>query len=239
MRQAVNWPQNSRENKLLAELLLIRHGQAAFGASGAQGYDQLTDLGRAQAGCLGRWLKEADWAPDRVVTGTLDRQRQTLEEIQRGLGTQLEAEEHPGWNEYDFHDLLSCSHGGQIPDDIRADRKTHFRALRETLKQWQADDLQGPKESWSAFCARVGDARQQAVTPVANRILVISSGGVIGQSVSACLGTSAEQMIALNLQVRNSSLTRFMVTRSSWFLNEFNAIPHLSTRETAALMSYS
>ncbi len=216
----------------MAELLVIRHGQASFGADD---YDRLSDLGRRQSQAVGEVLRASGWQPDRVMTGTLRRQKETLAE----MGFADPPEEHPGFDEYDFHDLLRVKFGGRMPDAVRRDRKTHFRTLREAILEWQRGGLEGAKESWSAFAARVAEARDFATRDGAKRILVISSGGPIGQLVATTLQAPPEQMVALNLQVRNASMTRFVFSRERISLHEFNAAPHFSGPEGAKLTSYS
>jgi len=67
-------------------------------------------------------------------------------------------------------------------------RKTHFRTLREIILDWQADGLTGVKESWADFSGRAA-ARAFACSEGAHKVLVISSGGPIGQLVAAALDT--------------------------------------------------
>jgi len=219
----------------MAELLVIRHAQASFGAGDAGSYDKLSDLGHKQAEVAGAALRASGWAPDRVITGTLARQKQTL----RAMGFEAAPETHPGWNEYDFHDLLDARFNGAVPEPVRADRKTHFRTLRETILEWQAGGIPGARESWTDFAARVQAARDFATGQDVERVLVISSGGTIGQLVAASLGAPPKQMIALNLQVKNTSITRFIFSGSRFFLHEFNATPHFARPETADLLTYS
>lgn len=216
----------------MGELIVIRHGQASFGADN---YDQLSDLGMQQSAAVGKALRQADWVPDRLITGTLARQKQTLEH----MGVSQTPEEHAGWNEYDFHDLLAVKFGGAVPHDVRKDRKTHFRTLRDTILEWQADGLDGARESYDQFAARVQDARRFSTDGPARRVLVISSGGAIGQLVSATLGAPAAQMMALNLQVKNTSITKFMFSGDRFFLHEFNTTPQFATPGGAKLLSYS
>jgi len=216
----------------MAELLVIRHGQAAFGQDN---YDVLSDLGRQQARAAGEWLRRMDWVPDRLISGTLARQRDTLTE----MGFAGETEEHPGLNEYDFADLLRARFAGDVPDLVRGDRKTHFRTLRETVFSWQDNEIEGPSESWGDFTARVEAARQFVTDTAARRVLVVSSGGVIGQFVAETLGAPARQMMQLNLQVKNCAITRFVFSGDLFSLAEFNATPHYATPDTAALLSYS
>lgn len=216
----------------MAELLVVRHGQASFGA---QNYDVLSALGEQQAIALGETLRALNWYPDRAITGTLERQKQTLAK----MGFQTPAEQHAGWNEYDFHDLLHRRYGGIAPDDVITDRKTHFRALRETLQEWQQDKISDPSETWHDFCTRIEQARQQAVGQPAERVLVVSSGGAIARLVAASLQIPDAQMIALNLQIKNSSVSRFIFSNERFFLHEFNSLPHIYDEERSPLLSYS
>ncbi len=216
----------------MAELLVIRHGQASFGADD---YDVLSDLGRKQARAAGDWLRHMDWVPDRIVTGTLNRQIDTGVE----MGFDAAPERHAGLDEYDFSDLLDARFKGDIPDMVRGDRKVHFRTLRETVFAWQNNEIETPSETWAQFAARVEAARSFAVDTNAKRVLVVSSGGVIGQMVAASLQAPAAHMMNLNLQIKNAAMTRFMFSGSLFSLNEFNATPHYATPEGAELMSYS
>ncbi|MDK3018257.1 histidine phosphatase family protein [Pseudodonghicola flavimaris] len=219
----------------MAELIVVRHGQASFGAGDAGSYDRLSDLGRRQSEAAGAALRAAGWIPDRLICGTLDRQRETL----AGMGFDGAVEEHPGWNEYDFHDLLAVRFGGDVPDPVRGDRKTHFRTLREVILDWQAGGLEGAAETYAGFAGRVAAARAHATDTTAERVLVVSSGGVIGQLVAASLDAPAKQMIALNLQVKNTSMSRFIFSGQRFFLHEFNTTPQFATPEGAELLSYS
>jgi len=228
--RAKSWPRSFPD---VAELVVIRHGQASFGA---ENYDVLSDLGRAQARAAGDWLRQMDWVPDRVVTGTLSRQIDTAHEM--GVGSA--PERHAGLNEYDFGDLLTARFKYGVPDMVQGDRKTHFRTLRETVFAWQRGEIENPYETWPQFAARVEAARRFAVdTTHVKRVLVVSSGGVIGQMVATALGAPDAQMMHLNLQIKNAAITRFMFSDKLFSLSEFNATPHYATPEGAKLMSYS
>jgi broad specificity phosphatase PhoE len=204
----------------MAELLVIRHAQASFGQDD---YDRLSDLGHEQSRLAGEVLARQGWVPDRLVTGTLLRQTETL----RSMGFDAEPEQHSGLNEYDFADLLSARFAGDVPDMVRGDRKTHFRTLRETILDWQAGGLAGARESWAEFSARVADALRFATDTGARRVLVVSSGGPIGQMVARSLDAPDPMMMELNLQVKNTSMTRFIFSRGRIMLHQFNATPHL------------
>lgn len=216
----------------MAELLVIRHGQASFGQDN---YDVLSDLGHRQSEAVGAMLREMAWVPDRLVTGTLKRQKDTL----TSMGFAEAPEEHAGFNEYDFGDLLQARFKGNVPDLVKGDRKTHFRALRETVFEWQDAAFDGASETFAEFEARTEAARAFATETEAKRVLVISSGGVIGQLTRAALGADKRHMMELNLQVRNTAMTRFMFKGNRCSLHEFNAAPHFMTPAGANLLSYS
>ena len=118
----------------MAELLVIRHGQASFGA---ENYDVLSEVGLEQSRLAGAALREAGWVPDRLVTGTLERQKQTL----AGMGFAEAPEEHPGFNEYDFHDLLRVRFRDQVPEAVKGGEtiRISFKLTPEELgrlTQW-------------------------------------------------------------------------------------------------------
>lgn len=216
----------------MGDLLVIRHGQASFGADD---YDVLSDLGARQSAAAGAALREAGWVPDRLITGTLTRQKDTL----RHMGFDQAPEEHAGFNEYDFQDLLNARFKGDVPDLVKGDRKTHFRALRETIFDWQDGGCEGASESWEDFATRVAAARDFATDTTAERVLVVSSGGPIGQLVATALDAPPRMMMTLNLQIKNSSFTRFVFSGTRFFLHEFNATPHLMSRDAADMLTYS
>jgi broad specificity phosphatase PhoE len=216
----------------MAELIVVRHGQAAFGQ---ENYDQLSDVGFEQARLAGDALRDMGWVPDRLISGTLERQRDTLST----MGFEGDVEEHAGFNEYDFGDLLRARYDGNIPDLVKGDRKVHFRTLRETVFEWQADALVAPYETWGQFEARVADALGFATDTNARRVLVVSSGGVIGQLVASTLEAPKKMMMEVNLQIKNASITRFVFSKGRVFLTGMNATPHLDRKATQHLMTYS
>ena len=215
----------------MAELIIIRHGQASFGAAN---YDKLSDLGHAQSALVGQTLKTRGWTPDRIVIGGQVRHRETLD----GIGF-TDAEVDDGFNEYDFHDLLLARYAGDVPNLVLGDRKTHFRTLRETVFEWQADKLPNASESWLDFTTRIENAMTKATRGGAERILVVSSGGVIGQITADTVGGPAKMMMTLNLQIKNTGLTKFIVSGPKRFLHEFNATPHLDVPDHADKLTYS
>lgn len=212
--------------------MVIRHAQASYGAAD---YDNLSDMGHRQAQILGAYLRARNWSPDRVIIGAQRRHAQTLS----GMGFKASIAPHPGLNEYDFDDLLKARFGDQHPVQDHTDRKAHFRVLRDTVHAWQAGHLVGVSETWDAFCDRVAKGVAAATQPGAKRVMMITSGGAIGRIVAAALGAPDHQMMALNLQIRNTAITRFLFSGPALGLQEFNTVPHLDHPDHQSYLTYS
>lgn len=220
----------------MPELILVRHAQASFGA---ENYDVLSETGHRQSVWLGELLAGYGLRPDRLATGTMRRHTETLDGIRKAFGDLPETEEHAGLNEYDFSGLLNAHHGGQAPDDLHKDRRSHFRALRQTLAAWQNDEFANPPERFSDFAVRVEDARRMLCRPGAERVLAVTSGGPVSQIVGAALGMAPAARIELNLQVKNTAVTRFIFTERAFYLHSFNETPHLDPLDRIAQRTYS
>ena len=85
-------------------LLLVRHGQASFGAAD---YDVLSAVGRRQAEMVAASLAERGYHPARLLSGTLRRQRETAAAFAALGGPEIEIEEEPRWDEFDPDDVLT------------------------------------------------------------------------------------------------------------------------------------
>lgn len=220
----------------MSEIILLRHAQASFGAAD---YDVLSDLGHTQSLALGEALAAQGTAPDHLWIGEQRRHRETLEGVCAGLGLDpATAHIHPGLNEFDFHGLLEARYRGkQRPEGLHDDRGTHFRTLRDTVLEWQRGEIADPPEAWEEFRSRVRAARD-AMLAEGGAALAVSSGGAIGRMVVEVVEAPEAQMIHLQLQVRNCSVTRFRAGRERVYLTGFNETPHINAL-TEHLLTYS
>ncbi len=138
----------------MAELFLVRHGQASFGTDD---YDRLSAAGEQQSVWLGEYFAQQALTFDRVICGTLNRHAQTVDAILRGMGREgTPVDRHPGLNEYDFHGLFAAA-AHDYPELARlaaGSMKEHFRALRQVLQLWSEDKL--------------GDAAPETLTRIPN-----------------------------------------------------------------------
>lgn len=217
---------------------LVRHAQASFGAAD---YDNLSELGHRQSAALGAGLKRQGVTPDAVFIGAQKRHRQTWEGIESALQTGIEPVVLPGWNEFDFGGLLEARYANRDdkPAGLHDDRKTHFRILRDTVLEWQNDEIANPPETFGAFTQRVREAREIIAASGAKTPIAVSSGGAIGRTVADVMGSPAEQMILLQLQVKNCAVARFVLAKGQTWLNGFNETPHIDAGNENEMLTYS
>lgn len=220
----------------MAELILVRHGQASFGADD---YDKLSELGWQQSRWLGEYFAERGIAFDRVVRGSLRRHTETLAGIAEGIGRPLDGTEDARLNEYDSHALLNAHlKGGPMPQSD--DRREHFRILREAMYAWTDGTLAGaPHEPFAEFRGRVLAALAAARTGRAKRVLVVSSGGPISTILAEVLGMPLRGVVDLNLQTRNTGITELQAGASRIHCVSFNNVPHLDRPDRTGSLTYS
>ena len=219
----------------MAELILVRHAQASFGA---ENYDKLSELGWRQARWLGEYFAERGARFDHVVRGSLRRHAETLAGLGEGLGRPLAAEEDARLDEYDSHALLQAHTGGR--GLAGADRRAHFRALREAMYAWTDGTLAGgPHEPFAQFRERVLGALQSVRSGKEERVLVISSGGPISTILAEVLRMPARGVVDLNLQTRNTGITELRAGERAIQCVSFNNIPHLDRPDRAGALTYA
>lgn len=220
----------------MAELILIRHAQASFGAAD---YDVLSERGHRQSKALGLALKAHGTAPGAIYRGEQRRHRETLDGVAGALGPGQEATVLPGLNEFDFKSLLNARFGGDPPQGLHDDRKTHFRLLRETVLMWQRDEIAGIPEPFAAFQARVLGAVDRMTAAGHDTVLAVSSGGPIALIVTTLLEAPLKTMMEIQLQTKNCSVTRIVFTERRRFLHTYNETPHIDARTVAEYLTYS
>ncbi|MFP6562465.1 histidine phosphatase family protein [Paraburkholderia sp. B3] len=223
----------------MAELYLVRHGQASLGADN---YDQLSTPGEQQCVWLGEHFARNGIRFDRIVSGTLRRHAQTLDAIRHALpGLPAACDIHPGLDEYDFHALFRAlgDEHRSLAEAVNGNPRGFFKALRQVLHLWAegALDARVP-ETWQAFQQRVADARAAIQQSDAQRVLAITSGGVIGALTQQILHAPAATAIALNMQIRNSSVTHCFFNRETFQLSSFNVVSHLDDPQRREFQTY-
>lgn len=216
----------------MAEILLVRHGQANSKARDEASYDQLSSTGAQQATWLGEWLRATNGHFDRVYSGDLNRQRDTASAM--GFKDKLQIDTR--WNEMDYFGLsqqMNDQHGLPFPnkpDDFAEHAPQLFRA-------WQDGRIDRPRESFFEFETRIAAALTDVAEP-GGRVLVVTSAGVIGGLAKHVLGLDTDGMVKIILHTANSSTHRVEVISGQPFLNGFNGMAHLETAERAHARTY-
>src|SRR3954453_24074050 len=100
-------------------VLLVRHGQASFGADD---YDSLSDLGRRQAELTGRRLATAGLRRAVAVHGSLRRQRDNGPLALAARRTEATPRTDPRWDEYHPIDLFRRYASAQGAPEPRTSR---------------------------------------------------------------------------------------------------------------------
>jgi broad specificity phosphatase PhoE len=230
----------------MSVLTLVRHGQASLFADN---YDELSELGCNQARLLGGFWARRRINFDEVYCGPRTRQRQTAE-IAGSICTQA-ARPWPDpvvLDEFDEYDLMSLIRylapalaeqdaafaelvARYRRDETGPDRMRSFQKVFEALTtHWvtSSGSVAGV-EDFAAFQDRVAHGLRRVTEKRASgrRLVVFTSGGVIGTAVRLALAAPNRAALELNWRVRNCSLTEFVFTTGRFTLDSFNALPHL------------
>lgn len=219
----------------MKQLLLVRHGQASFGA---KDYDALSDLGHEQSRVLGRALAARGVVPDLVVQGGQRRHAETTAGLLEGLGADVPVVDDPGWNEFDFQHVVERHKPHyrnrvlMMADLARTGRpRQAFQAVfEEATTRWSSGDFDDDyHESFRAFGSRVHDAlrRTASLEPERGTAVVVSSGGPIGLAASQVLAGDASLWPALNRVAVNTAVSKVLNGRSGLTLSVFNSHEHL------------
>lgn len=223
----------------MAEITLVRHGQASFGA---KNYDQLSELGHQQAVWLGQHWRELDVNVDRIVTGTMVRHRQTAEGLLQGLGVDLSLEAHEGLNEYDFQGLLDPLQK-QYPDmwqDTGHARRDYYHNMKQALAFWMTGDITDDgQHSWETFCQRIQQGFEFSYQTDAKRTLVVSSGGPISVILAEVLKLDHATTRNITLQIKNSSCSKLLYNGREFSLDSFNDVSHLLIHTPSSTVTFS
>ncbi len=211
----------------MGEVILIRHGQANSASQDEAGYDRLSDLGHEQARWLGDWLRDHEAPFDRVLTGTLRRHRQTLEQL-GPLGA--DPQEDARLNEMDYFNLGHAlrDHSGRQMPQAPEEFATH---IVEVMEAWHRAEIRG-QETFAHFEARVTEVVEEAATP-GLRVVCITSGGVIGMVMRHFLQLDPRRMAHVLMPILNTSVHRVTVAPHGTLISGFNATPHLDAPDRA------
>jgi len=223
----------------MAEIILVRHGQASFDTGN---YDRLSKLGWSQALWLGEHLKQLDRECDRVVMGEMARHRDTADGILEGLQSDLIPEVHSGLNEYDFQGLLTPlrERFADVWADTGHARRDYYYNMKRALGYWTDGTIPTDgRDSWSGFRERIDAALKFVCEGRYKRVLVITSGGPISVILGRVLNLDNERICNITVQIKNSSTTTLLYDRVNLNLDNFNDVSHLQIAERLKYITFT
>ncbi|GAA6151141.1 histidine phosphatase family protein [Pseudoteredinibacter isoporae] len=225
----------------MAEILLIRHGQASFGSDN---YDQLSELGYQQGRLLGQHFLQKEHLFSGLYSGTLARQQQTAQaviDVYRTAAVDVPAlTVDAAWNEFDNHAQVEQLLPGllqqhpELKSDAEAmlrDKKSFQKVLRAVFQYWILEEPETEElESWPQAKARFKSALQ---TVMANNhsgqsAAAFTSGGVIAALSAIVMGMGADKVYGLFEPVINASITRLIHSQHNISLSSFNEHQYLA-----------
>ena len=207
-------------------LLLVRHGQASWGAAD---YDNLSPLGVEQGRLLGAHLAGLGITPTRAWVGGMRRHAQTAEAAITAAGWDVPVDVDADWAEFDHVDLLRVHGDPEVADGMTvADFNDHFDAA---VRGWVRDERPGEyAESFADFTGRVerGLAAAAGALAPGETGVVFTSGGPVSWVATHLLGAQPRQWGRLNPVQVNTGTSRLVVGRRGVTLVSLNEQAHLT-----------
>jgi len=211
----------------MSQVLLVRHGQASWGA---EDYDVLSELGGRQATVLGEALRDRGVRADVLLHGAMKRQRETARLLGEAAGWDAWTEDAT-WDEMNHEEVLARqphAFAGDTP--TRREFQAWFEAATD---RWTAGAHDHEyDESFADFSDRVLGGLDRLVRDLGagGTAVVVTSGGPIARTVSALLGGGTDLHRRIAPVVVNTSVTKVVVGERGATLVSFNEHGHLETR---------
>lgn len=210
-------------------------------------YDELSELGRAQARALGVCFAAQGSTFDAAFTGPARRQRDTAalagEAVQAAAQPWPAVIELPGLDEHDAFGLLraagsALAHEPEIATGYQSfvaaalpsERSRAFQRLFEAvMARWMEGRFEPHDvETWPRFRARVLAGLEVVLAAGASRAVAFTSVGPLAVLLQRALGTDDAASFRTAWRLRNASITSFVFDGAGRFtLDGFNALPHL------------
>ena len=212
-------------------VLLVRHAQGSFGTGN---YDVLSPAGVQQANALAAELARRELRVDRIVTGTLGRQRDTVVPVAALTGAPASID--PRWDEYHADDILDAYSDSAVRLERKASGASQVTTqafqvvLDDALLSWISSTEQGrPIEPWSAFSERANAALDDLVSELdrGQTALVCTSGGVLAAICLRLFGAPDETFVRFNRVTVNAGITKIIRGSRGTTMVSFNEHGHL------------
>jgi broad specificity phosphatase PhoE len=197
-------------------IYLVRHGQASWHGDD---YDVLTPLGREQSRLVGAALVKRGLVPDLIVSGELQRHRDTADLAAEAAGWEAPRVTDARWAEFDHVDLIKQHdprftthadlkvYGADTPEG----RRELSVLLRASLQSWLGN-AGHYVETFHEFTERVVAACDDTLARLDDdqSAVVFTSGGPIGALALTVLDGPPEQWLKLIVSV-NTGISQFIL----------------------------
>lgn len=224
----------------MSTLVLMRHGQASFGAAR---YDALSEVGQAQARATGQWMRSRGWLPNVIMHGPRQRQADTASLLIRDAGFDLPAVGHSALTEFAEGEEIFRAAEQLLGRSMALDAgRTRLEVLRDydaTCKAWSRGEVSIPgRLSLIDFRAQLRDwlDTQTCTGQASGQLqLAVTSAGSIAALVCEVMDLPNSSWYSLLRVIRNASLTEVLYTRGKASLLSFNGVNHLPAELTTSM----
>jgi broad specificity phosphatase PhoE len=226
-------------------LVLVRHGQASFGA---RNYDQLSDAGHRQSRILGEYWRTLGFSADAWYSGHMARQKGTGTTALAALGVDAPVIAHAAFDEYDHQGLIraylpaiAAEHPEYAGDrrallgDPQAFQQFFSKVIACWLENRSCDEA--IRETWDVFCQRCM-AGLHDVARGAERVVAFTSGGFITVALKEALKLDGVAAFEANWRVYNASVHTFRLGPRGLELLGFNNVSHLELAKDPAVLTF-
>lgn len=215
----------------MAEILLIRHGQASFASDD---YDRLSELGQRQASALGEYLRNCNVSFDYAYQGELDRQQETARIVLSKQRNAVQCDVRSAFNEIEqekiieYYSKLLSSESDEIMRLVEGGLHIHknFQSVfRASFHRWiSEEDGSAPVKSWKDFSSGAIGGFKDVMTEqgAGKTVAIFTSGGVIATIFAHYLGTASTHIYNLYGASINCAITRFIYSGDRVSLMGFN-----------------
>jgi broad specificity phosphatase PhoE len=224
--------------KAVPTVLLVRHGQASFGA---EDYDVLSAVGVRQSELLAEALGRRGIVPTRLIAGSMRRQIETA----AAFAAHGETSVDPRWDEYDPNAVLSHHSLTDLRLDGPQERPREGMTSREfqavldpALRAWiEAGDSAPGAHTWTSFAAAGAAALAELRDQLGSgeTVIVFTSGGTIAAVCAALLDAPEAAFPALNRGMVNTGVSKIVIGAAGTTLISFNDHSHLEEADRSLI----
>lgn len=232
----------------MAEIYLVRHGQASLGAPD---YDQLSELGAEQCRLLGVWFGHCSFPIDQIVTGGMKRHLQSAQAFTGALSDAKQpvakAIVDSVFDEFNHREMLS--HYNPQLTDLDAVKRLltendntengFARLFSAAFARWIGGEHDHDySEPWPRFSQRCNAAIARiAKNHPGKSTVVFTSGGAISAITQTLLGFPDTRVSGMNLILHNAGVTRVSAEAGNLALNYLNSCAHLEQHRQQLLLT--